>query len=47
MDLRGKAVKIAVPKNKVPLRRKLIKVAAPLLLLLLLCCAAAKVVSLI
>lgn len=44
MDLRGKAVKIAVPKNKVPLRRKLIKVAAPLLLL---CCAAAKVVSLI
>lgn len=44
MDLRGKAVKIAVPKNKVPLRRKLIKVAAPLLLLWY---AAAKVVSLI
>lgn len=28
MDLRGVTVKIAVPKNKTPIRRKLIKVAA-------------------
>lgn len=28
MDLRGEAVKIAVPKSKIPIRRKLIKVAS-------------------
>lgn len=28
MDLREEAVKIAVPKSKIPIRRKLIKVAS-------------------